>query len=119
MAMPVTSETSGTDHRAAESMILIDRRALVRECFAAGVQRASGYNVLAFSSVDECLRSPETMKASLVVLCTGDGMKDAEANRQLSLMATGAEHLPLVLISDDEDPRQIVKALEAGLILPP
>src|SRR3954452_8330146 len=112
--MPFTSETSGADHRAAESIILIDRRVLVRQCFAAGLERASGYKVLAFSGVEECLHSAEAMRASLVVLCTGDGMKDAEANRQISLLAKAAEHLPLILISDDEDPDQIVKALEAG-----
>src|SRR3954454_22931638 len=113
-AMSVTFETSGTDHRAAESIILIERRALVRQCFAASLKSASGYNVLAFLSVDECLQSAAAMKGSLVVLCTGEGMKDVEANRQLSLLAKGAEHLPLVLISDDEAPDQIVKALEAG-----
>src|SRR3954467_3902841 len=114
MAISTTSETSDGGHSAAESIILIERRALVRQCFAVCLQRASGYDVLAFLSVDECLQSAEAMKASLVVLCTGDGMKDAEANRQISLLAKGAEHLPLVLISDDEDPDQIVKALEAG-----
>src|SRR3954464_13915339 len=108
MAMSVASETSGA------SIILIDRRTLVRQCFAACLESASGSDVLVFSGADECLQSAEAMKASLVVLCTSDGMKDAEANRQLSLLAKGAEHLPLVLISDDEEPNQIVKALEAG-----
>src|SRR3954451_23409037 len=108
MAMSDASETSGA------SIILIDRRALVRQCFAACLEGASGYHVLVFSGADECLQSAEAMKASLILLCTGDGMKDAEANRQLSLLAKGAEHLPLVLISDDEEPNQIVKALEAG-----
>src|SRR4051794_11323923 len=112
MEISTTSETSVGGH--SESIVLIERRALVRQCFAASLQRASGYNVLAFLSVDECVQSAEAMKGSLVVLCTGDGMKDAEANRQISRLAKMAEHLPLVLISDDEDPKQIVNALEAG-----
>jgi DNA-binding NarL/FixJ family response regulator len=114
MGISTTSETSVGGHSAAESIILIERRALVRQCLADSLKSASGYNVLAFLSVDECLQSAEAMKGSLVVICTGEGMKDAEVNRQLSLLAKGAEHLPLVLISDDEDPNQIVKALEAG-----
>jgi DNA-binding NarL/FixJ family response regulator len=114
MEISTTSETSVGGHSAAETIILIEGRALVRQCFADSLKSASGYNVLAFLSVDECLQSAEAMKGSLVVICTGEGMKDAEVNRQLSLLAKGAEHLPLVLISDDEDPNQIVKALEAG-----
>jgi len=41
MEISTTSETSVGGHSAAESIILIERRALVRQCFAASLQRAS------------------------------------------------------------------------------
>src|SRR4051794_18217067 len=97
---------------AIQSVILIERRLLVRECFAACLERASGYNVISFASAETYLQRAERTKAGLVVLCTNGDLNDAESRREISLLS--AEELPLVLIADREDASQTVKALEAG-----
>ena len=97
---------------AIESVILIERRLLVRECFAACLERASGYNVISFGSPQTYLERADRTKVDLIVLCTSGGLNDAETSRQISLLS--AEALPVVLIDDREDADQIVKAPEAG-----
>ena len=96
------------------NVVLIESRALVRECFAASLQRASGYNVLAFPSAEKWLQSANSSKACLVVLCTSDDGKDGVAGQQIADITKSAECLALVVICESEDADQIVKALEAG-----
>ena len=110
MGIPAVEDSLGRP--AIESVILIERRLLVRECFAAGLERASGYNVISFASPETYLERADRTKVGLIVLCTSGDLNDAEASRQISLLS--AEDLPVVLIADREDASQIVKALEAG-----
>ena len=110
MGIPAAEDSLG--RLAIESVILIERRLLVRECFAAGLERASGYNVISFASPETYLERADRTKVGLIVLCTSGDLNDAEASRQISLLS--AEDLPVVLIADREDASQIVKALEAG-----
>jgi DNA-binding NarL/FixJ family response regulator len=112
MSFPVTA-TDITDPDP-QSIILIERRTLVRECLVASLQRASGYHVLPFACADKYLESADRTKAGLIVLCMREGLSGAEASRQISLLANSSDDVPLVLISDDEDPDQIVKVLDAG-----
>jgi DNA-binding NarL/FixJ family response regulator len=86
---------------AIESVILIERRLLVRECFATCLERASGYNVISFESAETYLERAERTKAGLIVLCTNGDLNDAETSPQISLLS--AEDLPVVLIADRED----------------
>src|SRR4051794_10925697 len=98
---------------AIESVILIERRLLVRECFAACLERASGYNVISFASTETYLERANRTKAGLIMLCTSGDLNDAESSQQISLLS--AKDLPVVLIADrEEDASQIVKALEVG-----
>ena len=90
MDIPVTTTGDVTDPDS-QSIILIERRTLVRECLAASLQRASGYHVLPFACADKYLESADPTKACLIVLCTGEGLRDAEASRQISLLAKSGE----------------------------
>lgn len=96
------------------SIILIERRALVRECLATSLQRASGYNVLAFATAETWVQSADPAQACLIVLCTGDEVRDEDVGREISVVAKLVGDLPLVVICGDENADQIVKALEAG-----
>jgi DNA-binding NarL/FixJ family response regulator len=113
-ASSVVALPTDVDRPSGLSVVLIERRALVRECFAASLQRASGYNVLAFPSAEKWLQSADPSQACLVVLCTSDDQKEGVRGQQISEIAKHAECLPLVVICEDEDAEQIMKALEAG-----
>jgi DNA-binding NarL/FixJ family response regulator len=113
MGVPVTA-TGDFALPDAESIVLIERRAFVRECLAISLQRVSGYRVLSFPTADNFLECAASAQICIVVLCAGVGLEDEETARQISLLAKSAEHVPLVVVSDDEDANQIVKALEAG-----
>jgi len=110
MGIPAVVDSLGPP--AIESVILIERRPLVRECFAACLERALGYNVISFASPETYLERADRTKASLIVLSTSGDLSDAEPNQQISLLS--AANLPVVLIADTEDASRIVKALEAG-----
>src|SRR3954464_9870422 len=110
MSIPATGDSLSPP--GIESVILIERRVLVRECFAACLERASGYNVISFASTETYLERADRTKAGLIVLCTSGDLNDAETSRHISLLS--AEDLPVVLIADGEDASQIVKALEVG-----
>src|SRR3954464_10913086 len=111
MSIPATGDSLSPP--GIESVILIERRVLVRECFAACLERASGYNVISFASTETYLERADRTKAGLIMLCTSGDLNDAESSQQISLLS--AKDLPVVLIADrEEDASQIVKALEAG-----
>jgi len=97
-----------------ENIILIEKRDLIRECFATSLQRASGYNVLAFEDVETWLKSADPGHARLVVLCTDNDVNHGEAAEQISRVASSAQDLPLVVVCEVENADQIVKTLEAG-----
>jgi DNA-binding NarL/FixJ family response regulator len=95
-------------------IVVIERRALMRECLTRSLRASSGYAVLSFPSVESWLEVSDTVQASLVVLCTGTRIKDAEIRREVSLLSNQKNPLPIILLSDVEDPDQIVEALDQG-----
>jgi DNA-binding NarL/FixJ family response regulator len=75
---------------------------------------ASGHNVIAFPSVESWLEASDGIAVSLVVLCVAGRPNDAETLREISLLAQASHRLPIVILSDLEDPNVIVGALDQG-----
>jgi DNA-binding NarL/FixJ family response regulator len=98
-----------------ESILLIERRALVRECLAECLRNCFGYNVLPFASVDECIGSADPISICLVVLCGSDSSDDGLLASQINSVMSWARSVPLVLISEDEDFDRILKTMECGV----
>jgi DNA-binding NarL/FixJ family response regulator len=110
------SSTIRVDHSAsaARTIVVIEKRALVRECLTHSI-RAAGHNVLSFSSVESWLKAPDDGLASLVVLCTGSSPNDAgECGELLMQLCQSSRQVPSILLSDAEDPDRIVDALDQG-----
>ena len=81
------------------SLIIIDRRALTRECLVRVLQSDVRGSVLGFPSVSEWLATaPDDFPASPLVLCFGNGKLEHEtAKRELTLLLKTGKGVPVVL----------------------
>jgi DNA-binding NarL/FixJ family response regulator len=117
--LPGTESLDGAEiPRAGEpTIVIIDRRALPRECLARSLQAAtSDDTVLTFPSVDQWTAvASQYPSVSLILLCTG-GRKtgDEESERDLALLLRAPHDAPVILLSDAEDISQVLQALDSG-----
>ncbi len=96
------------------TIVLIERRPLIRECFVRCFTAASGYPVVALPSVESWIEIAGATPAGVVLLCTESGPKDPEVQRQIALLAQ-AGRWPVVLLADQEDLGSVMDALELGV----
>jgi len=96
------------------TIIVIEKRTLVRECLVCCLQVASGHTVLSFPNVDRWLEVRCNIRASLIVLCTAATPNDAETRRDISRVVHDCRAAPTIILGDGEEPDQIVDALERG-----
>jgi DNA-binding NarL/FixJ family response regulator len=97
------------------TVVVIEKRALVRECLTRCLSLVSGHNVRSFPTVESWLQSSEGGPVSLLVLCTPNKLKSPETNHEISVLCQSSPGIPTVLLSDVEDSDQILDALEKGV----
>jgi DNA-binding NarL/FixJ family response regulator len=108
--IPADPEISGPD---AATIVVIDKRALVRECLTRCLKAASGHTVVSFPNVDSWLEVCDDISASVILLCIVGKPSDPETQREISRVSQRS-NLPAILLSDIEDPDQIVDAIGHG-----
>jgi DNA-binding NarL/FixJ family response regulator len=94
---------------------LIEKRLLLGQCLARCIELASGSDVISFPSLESWLEAADTTPVSLIILCLGSKSSEAETRRTVSLLLQSANKVPTIILSDVEDPDQIVDALEHGV----
>lgn len=105
---------AATDESLAPVIVVIEKRAFVRECLTRSLKLISGHNVNSFPTVDSWLAVSDSILASFVVLCVAGKPDEAEMRRDLSLLAQSHNPLPTIILSDVEEPDEIIKALNNG-----
>jgi DNA-binding NarL/FixJ family response regulator len=108
---PANSETDTGEH---VTIVVIERRALVRECLTRSLKTESGYTVVSFATVDGWLDVCAHTSAALIVLCIAGKPNDPETHRQISRLSQQGNPPQTILVSDTEDPDQIVDAIGRG-----
>lgn len=106
---PVASEAANA------TIVLIEKRALFRDCLTRCLRSAYGLNVLAVASVEDWLAQSKNVRAALVVLSTPGRPRDEVAKQEIAALAEADRPLPTVVLSDMEDTGQIVEALDQGV----
>jgi len=110
--------TEGCGETKGDAIIVIDRRAFSRECVA-GALRAANPDImtLAYSSVQHWLQDePNGLAASLILLSTGGRRaRDEDIGQDIALIAQSSSVAPVALLSDEEDPAQVIAALDKGV----
>ncbi len=114
--LAATAEREVVRYDEAMSIVVIDDRILLRECFAKSIEAArQEISVLCFSTVDEwqavASRHPEI---SLVLLCRGGSRRIEMDSRDIERLAKCPSGIPVILMSDEEDPEAIYKAIDLG-----
>jgi DNA-binding NarL/FixJ family response regulator len=102
------------DDTASIGVVVIERRALVRECLVRCLASALNCPVVAFPTVGTWIESKSTA-ASIVLLSTAANLKDPDTDREVDLLLRACDRVPVILVSDaEEDPARIADALQKG-----
>ena len=99
------------------SLVIIDRRALTRECLVRSLQSDVKCLALGFPTVSEWLATaPDDSPEPLLVLCFGNGKLEHEiAECELALLLKTGKGVPVVLLSDAEDITDVFDAFDNGV----
>lgn len=102
---------------AANIIVIIDDRALVRDCLAHCLQAAYiGYQVFAFATLSDWLKTEDDYPTpSVILLCVQTRQKKTlNDSDDVESLARAAVSAPLIVISDVEDSSRIMRAIESG-----
>jgi DNA-binding NarL/FixJ family response regulator len=98
------------------TLVIIERRVLIRECLVRCLKDSASYDVIgSFSTVEEWLK--ERHHASLrpvIVLCPAE-RTEVEVERDVALLSRAAADISVVILSDREDPGSVFRALDKGV----
>lgn len=111
------AEDRSTSVAAAETpmrLALIEPRPLVRECLSRSLSLATGWTISAFPSPAAWLANSEKNPASIVVLCVGAADCRVVEGELIASIDELARYAPVAVMSDLEEPGQIVAALDHG-----
>ncbi|KAB0680437.1 response regulator transcription factor [Aureimonas leprariae] len=100
------------------SLVIIDPRALDRECFAQSIRsRRSGMEVLHFSAIGDWKQMRDSSLPLLAVLLNIGGRKvsDPVVESEIRTIVNDVAPAPVILLADSEELLQILIALECGV----
>jgi len=97
-------------------IVIIDKRALERECLARGlVEHNPTLRVTAVGSLDEFQSLPAEVEASVILVTLGSRKVSDQAVRlELSRFISEVGTVPVVVVADPDEPAEILAALESG-----
>ena len=84
------------------SIILIEKRVLIRDCLTQCLRLSSEPNVIPFPSVEKWLEAADKTPAALIVFCIAGKSNDPRTHREIALLSQMEQHVPTVLSSDTE-----------------
>jgi DNA-binding NarL/FixJ family response regulator len=96
------------------TIVLIEKRVLIRECLTRCLRTLSGHAVVSFPNIDSWIEVRDDIPASLIVLCVVGKPNAPETYREITRLSPRSEPLPVILLSDEEDPAQIADAIGRG-----
>ena len=114
-APPTRPETADRDGAPPKVIALIEPRAFIRDCLSRSLEARLGETISTYSTTDVFCSSPGRTQARLVILCVNGDANEAEIRRQLLAVTRACEGVPLMLLSEREQPNHIVNAVEMGV----
>ncbi len=95
------------------TVVIIEKRTLIRECIALALRASSDYEVLALADVNEWLVRANEISACLVVLSSPIPTQWSELERCVTHQRQSSG-TPVAIVADWEEPEQVAKALAIG-----
>ena len=98
------------------SVVIVDRRALERECLARGLKEHDpSLSVSAVGSCDEFQQSRATSETSAILVVLGARrLTDQSVRAELAQFVTEVRPIPVIVIADSDEPAEILALLESG-----
>lgn len=109
----VPEPASAVPAKATMSVVIIERRAFVRGCIQSILSEATTLDGVGVASVEEYVSRAATLKPAIVVLCA-IGLGAREADAQLTRLQAAAVGVPVVVMSDAEDPELVMALMDKG-----
>lgn len=109
---PATVAAQGVSCRM--TVVIIERRELIRDCLAQALRATGNHEVIAFSSLSEWLAICDHTAASLVVLSCAGRTEAEQIGQQMRRLVQVKKPLPAIVVSDSEDLTQVLGALNNG-----
>jgi DNA-binding NarL/FixJ family response regulator len=102
-----------------DSILLVDDRQIILECFSAWMKANSPYDTMySFHSVSNAIRDadPGLKNVSIALLNVNEkSIFDSDVVKDLANLERSLPNVPVIVISNREDPEYIVEALEQGI----
>ncbi len=95
------------------SVVIIERRAFVRGCIQSILSESTTLEGAGVASVEEYVARAEKLKAAIVVLCA-IGLSASEVDAQLTRLQAAGGGVPVVVMSDSDDPELMMTVMEKG-----
>jgi DNA-binding NarL/FixJ family response regulator len=98
-----------------QPIVLIEPRALHRDCLTRCLGGCSGQRVLAFPTIEDWHKVKNTVSTDIIIFSATATSREADLQTQLSRLVQAANGIHVVVLSDLEDPDQIIRAFQAGV----
>jgi DNA-binding NarL/FixJ family response regulator len=95
-------------------VILVEPRALMRECLSRCLAEVASCRVTTYQTVESWIDERDQTGPSVLVLSTVGHSRDVVCQRAITLLGQVAPEIPVVVLSDAEEPDEIVTVLEKG-----
>lgn len=102
------------DAAAFRSIVIIEKRTLIRDCLRRSFMQASDLDVIAFRDVDQWLEVAPASGVSLVILSIAGPSTSPQAQRDIARVLQGDTTRPTIVLSDGDDLEHIVGILDSG-----
>jgi len=113
---PATSKKCGNGNIGVDagSIVIVERRALIRDCLRRCFETACHANVIAVRDIDQWLELSKTASASLIILSVVGTARSPDAQRDIARLTRGDVKWPMIVLSDGDDLEEIVSILDNG-----
>jgi len=95
-------------------IVVIDNRALIRECLVRALRTVITSRIISFATVAAWLEVADKVLPSLIILGISGSPSGPDALHQVASAARDDSRVPIIVICDSEDPDRIIQALENG-----
>lgn len=95
------------------SVVIIESRALIRECLALCLQKKLGLPVLTYADVNAWGQDPAGASACVIIL-SGDRQIESEQSELVQELSHWEKEVPVVVFSDNESRAHITSSLRSG-----
>jgi DNA-binding NarL/FixJ family response regulator len=98
--------------RPALTVVLIESRPLLRECWTAAIKEVPDCDAIAFAAVEDWRDRSASVTASVILLCMAAPSPRA-VQAQLEALKSRSD-VPVMILCDDEQPESAAKCLDLG-----